>query len=1432
VTQLGSRPMTGAIPEVLGLTLPRNRDAWATIRGYVYQVDLSIVRWLELTPDEMLLLERGEDIDRVTIGLDGLIDGEGPVILHLLEQIKHLDDNLTLRSPGALEALANAVAHRRANPTSTLRFLFTTNASIVAERPALFPNGMPALHVWERMRNETGDARTYKAALDTMRAALRGARYPDGCNAQTWATFLSFVGTADDHDPVGVDDDDLLSFIRVFEWGTGAPPAEEQRPRVTDMLVSLRHANDALDAQALYERLFFHVFTMLTRRGEKRLDVAERDRQMALPTLTARDQARLAGLVSVMHDIEARVTTLEHDNGERDAIVLALTAQIQDMQRRLDIDGTITLAPRVPDLTIPLSTSHLSMRRTTIRSLIPSVMGHAWTALHGGVGSGKTQLVSLLVRDLARPCHWIRMRDLTTARACDRLDAACATLAVPMTQRERHVWYDHLCREVDRDTTVVLDDLPRLMHGDDLAERLLALVQSCRDHEVHLVSLSAHPLPTSIQESLGDDVCVSMPIPVLLDDEAADVLRSYGAPATLLKPGPVSFFNGLARFNPLLLTAIARFLARQGWRWTDTAFDGLLSGAHAIDLNEETTHRLVAGVEDAMARDLLYRLSLIQRPFTLDDVRAVAEVAPVVSHPRERLDALVGAWVQRDALDRFVLSPVIDVLGADDLMVDTRRDCHAVLGTRLAHRQTLTEYEAVAAITHFVHADEHDRAGLFLASLLHHLYTESDGSSADVLLAAWAELPLPHEMSLGIRLLVRGVQIAARHQRGLPTDYLTRDVDALLRDATPDDAWAIVALAVYAPTHRNRYVGRALATYSASQTQDAQPAERQPFILPDGLTLESLIWLHSDAVTSPMQVAEWLDMIEEFDDIQRARAFAGHLAEMACLSMSNRVWIEETTKPEHERDLLALDDDLQVLADRALSLGSELLWACLVHARIVVHAEYLGDLTEAIRIADAALGHPSTDHRVQFLLAGQIGEQIEVADRHDDAWPYLEQAVAQHATEYAYVSMILLLVASKARGAHDVADAVGYAQQAVDLARASAEIPRVQRVRALGELAIAQYMAGDLPGAFAACDEAGASLLADRDDSSQWTDILLRFIALTAYLATVAETGAPPDLALYGLPGPTLKRGLLLPSTVAPMPYEPAYDGFVPLHLAAFARAVGNHDRARAWIEHAVDVVREGAHMLGVGRLAAEGIPDQIAGGHYDDALTTAFHVGSLLVVAEDSNAGVTHGSGSHVRDILGPRPSSRWDRAENYAALLGLLPVFFGLCTVALHEPERARTLSTGVATWCRDLACAATQPRAWDVAADLLSDIFLGTASWQELARHIDTSRDDHDPTAHVLAYVGASVQHTCLPPDAAALQLAVWPYIHEKLAATPAYGRIVLPFLTTYWDIHLAQADGLTQARRASDERRAQETLGAVALALHVPAATESVAWLRGG
>ena len=57
------------------ITNPR-RDASPTIAGFVFQVNVTILRWLELRDVEHLELECGEDIDTVKGVRDDGVDAE------------------------------------------------------------------------------------------------------------------------------------------------------------------------------------------------------------------------------------------------------------------------------------------------------------------------------------------------------------------------------------------------------------------------------------------------------------------------------------------------------------------------------------------------------------------------------------------------------------------------------------------------------------------------------------------------------------------------------------------------------------------------------------------------------------------------------------------------------------------------------------------------------------------------------------------------------------------------------------------------------------------------------------------------------------------------------------------------------------------------------------------------------------------------------------------------------------------------------------------------------------------------------------------------------------------------------------------------------------------------------------------------------------
>src|ERR1035437_8609372 len=124
--------------------LQPGRDAHAAIAGFVYQVTVTIQRWLTLGPGEHLELEAGEDIDIVRQEIANDTSG----IARDVEQVHKSAGALTLRSKKVRQAVVSFCGHRSLNPNSKFRFRFVTTAKVAREIGA----SQPGIALWEAIR--------------------------------------------------------------------------------------------------------------------------------------------------------------------------------------------------------------------------------------------------------------------------------------------------------------------------------------------------------------------------------------------------------------------------------------------------------------------------------------------------------------------------------------------------------------------------------------------------------------------------------------------------------------------------------------------------------------------------------------------------------------------------------------------------------------------------------------------------------------------------------------------------------------------------------------------------------------------------------------------------------------------------------------------------------------------------------------------------------------------------------------------------------------------------------------------------------------------------------------------------------------------------------------------------------------------------------
>ena len=355
-----------------------NRDAWATIRGYVYQVDLTIERWLSLQPGEFLELECGEDIDLIYRSLSGEEE-------RLLEQVKNYNSSVTLWS--AVTAIANFVEHRKNNLQQKLNFLYTTTALVTKERPSpKMLKKKEGIFVWEQIRQGTLTEISQNEALEGIRIILRKDSKPENFPDTTWAVFRDFITAASK--------EELLDLICSFEWSTNTPDPQSLRTWILQTLIRQEYATNEIQANEQYQRLFLYVFKLLSQPDIKQLKVEERTHQLSLPTLSEKDRNLLQNLIVSLLNLESRVGTLEQNFIQ---LPDAIASQVNDRFCRSDFEKLRQESDFVlKDIRVDIGGLRLS-RTELIANALEKLTEASLIEIVGSSGVGKSAVLKTLV---------------------------------------------------------------------------------------------------------------------------------------------------------------------------------------------------------------------------------------------------------------------------------------------------------------------------------------------------------------------------------------------------------------------------------------------------------------------------------------------------------------------------------------------------------------------------------------------------------------------------------------------------------------------------------------------------------------------------------------------------------------------------------------------------------------------------------------------------------------------------------------------------------------------------------------------------------------------------------------------------------------------------------------------------------------------------
>lgn len=1326
----------------------QDRDAWFVIRGYVYQVHVTISQWLRLEPDVELHLECGEDIDRVQSGLNS---SEADAA-RMLQQVKHRQKPISLRSSPVIQALASFHSHQCANSCRKLQFRFLTTASVAKEQGSTTLKGEAALDAWERLRSGELPSEEQTVIVKAIRSLLL-----EGAVAYT--EFKKFLKSSDDAA--------FLEFVRSVKWSVDEPTPEELQDQIQTDLITSGRATDEEKSRRMLERLFLHVFRVLSSKGRKILTAGALDEQLALLSVGSTDEKLLAMLGEVLRLVGQKVDAIEGMARRHEEWLTFLSRQLV----AVDSQPTWNLHRERADLQGIPKPVEPAVQRTWAITVREWLGANPWVAIYGDLQSGKTQLAIQVARDFGLRVIWVRLDALKAEKESSRIDSSLALATGQLHASMDQEWYERMCQSLGVGALIVLDGLSLTVVDRALEERLVLLVEACESVGARVLSTSSRRLPTGILQRLPGKV-EERKIPGFDEREITELFRLHGASGTTKKRF-VEFAGGMTRNHPALLVSLARYLERANWKLDDRAWDELLGRKYDSDLKIETEQMLKHTVPDSEARSLLYRLTVETFAFMDEDVVKVAAIDPAIGLPLERLHDAMEFWIQRSDDGSYRVAALLGNLGHENLTAETTQKTHLYFAQKFFRKKPVDLLDAMSSIGHFHAAKESASAAGVLALALNAFLKEKTAKDDFGLTSVWDGVGFPDEIDLTTRLYVRSLQIAARHKLRKRYAEMLKELDELLDAAQPSDDLGVVGacvtvaihLCVEEPATATRYAVRALKHPDVIEEWMLRPGRSGR-----KLQLTSLLWACAGSSRSLEDVETWLAEVAELSKTQRKTLFKRDLtSDMGCQMLCDRLWLKESDKPANERNWTKVLDLLAQIEKRSKSWGSEILWAAAIRAKIVVQAEYLGQLNGGVQTAEAALRESKGNHDVDFLLAECVGRQYRYAGKWSKATKWLDRALQGDGESFPYLRFRASLEASIAIGKSDPGLAVESCSRAVDLARKTKAISELQLVAGLSEKAIACWEANDRKAAFECWEEAATRMLNIRNRDDNWKALFGMFGHATGYFAALHSGIKPKPPEEYPVP----ERGWFLRERgqISEL-YDPKKDWFAMAHISMIAEGLGRDEVASQWALRALDTGRkidEGGLFESFGMYA---ISAAVAEDRFVDALDVAARA-------------IAHLMRTGVKGMRGPEAEMTeqdWIVAEKRTGSFVLVPAGFRLATLWVQDGERCRDLVAVLATRCRRIAETAHAPEVWTKSAEALEEIFAEGQDADVLLRKSESLVDKDEPARRMLYHLGAMLH--ARPAKAYELQLGFFPFLEKTYMKYGLYRQNIVPFVLGFW------------------------------------------------
>lgn len=1223
-----------------------DRDAWATIRGFVYQVQHTILTWLKIDNNDELQLECGEDIDIVRKQLE-------KDDIRNLAQVKYRESATTLNSDYVLESIKNFVEHKTSNRKWNLTFRFITSNGYGKERPPIFEDDIKGIDAWIELSNGEGidqNGNLFKKLNEYLlkKARQKATAIKEPTEQKKWDDFVAYIGTPDK----------FAGIVKGFHWSFESGNQLDIKGKIHELLNLLR---PGIDAEPYYERLFVFVFKTLSQPGLKILNAQILNEQLDLVRLTDFDNDLLNILKKYYTRLEDRITSLEATVSVNSEKIEAALFKLDDSEKGIRFDFFAkTLSTSPPEI---IATG--SERARKVEQLLGMFQAHPFISVIGMNGTGKTQLASILSRKFDHT-YWLNLGEFRndSGRVSIMLKSFLSAISGEEYRPELHGWVSATLSKLPQRTILVLNDLPKLT-GDmhDIINLICALGNESRSHDCRLLVTSNHELPIFLIESLKHGVYGTYDDLEFTDEETREILIKAGAEEKVLEFIPI--ITATAKGNARMIAHIVHHLKSINWgKGGNDLLDIFIKSTYTPLILENTQESINRYLADSDSKELLYRLSLINWKFGMEQIVEVSEVDPSVNYPKEKLSALLNVWVQAYEGHTYEVSPLAIDIGRENLSKGVLHQTYIAIGNSIAKGKTINQITGYRAISSYIKGNDYRSAG----ELLHAIYQHTIIPEHIKVLENWGFLrpeflfdKIPKmEVKLQIMICKEKLRLYIALKKDLRP--IVSNFQAILDDprTTPTEGAAVRMLFLSQFKNFPDIDQTSNVVYIVENWDDLETELKETF---DIEVFKAMMWSAMQQVLNKGQLENWLAVADKLKKNFDLNVFNYFIAQPALRLLCSELSVQGRDSSHGRKNTL---NSLESISKYFELNNFETMQSIVVSQIVENEVIWYDDIDRAVAIAIKYLtGFKQSE--AKFLLFLKIGNLYFNQENFAKAYENYQNAIDLDCRKNLEYPQVLINVGRIFQKRDDPTSALAHFEMAKEIANSNSAINELEYVKIIGELTVAYWLQNEREKCFSSLEEQVERLFASKDDmfGDLWINLLFLTGHFAGYVAGLLNEGYIPKVQGEDFFSPY--SGMFTLTADFTDRYDEKNEAVIMIQLSFIACRLKLREKAYDWSTKAFDLARKNSSERVFQLISDVSYQFPLINFKTYETLEMVLLFAARTVYRKDETEKewlFSLPDGQIVSGLLAKKPSELWNQAEESSITIGVLPLFVMLLT------------------------------------------------------------------------------------------------------------------------------------------------------------------------